>query len=242
MYFLTFLALLIGASVTSYAMDSEYLPEPLVQEQEAEELLTMCMRSVTLPEPECGYVSPSEFLEQIEQWREENLLKWGIDTYGKERNFQGPEIVELPYQHLVEAGGIAIPCDDICEQEKLKSEMDATILVSDTVTSDRVLEEIDRSDIRGHFFTPIDFDHIKTFEGCLLIEFYQGAYVAICGEEDLYRLEQRIGYLRFLLKQRDLGDGAGGPTIREFYRISMRGAGHRGQLSEAHYQLGGLFD
>lgn len=233
MYFLTFLALLIGTSVTSYALDSEYLPDPPLVQEVDETQIVMCMKDVQLPLPQCTFVSPDQFLDQIEKWRQENLIKYGIDEYGKERNFQGPEIV---------MGGLELPCDDACEQEKLENKSEVFIIASETVTSDRTLEELDRSEIRGHFFTPISFEHMKTFEGCLLIEFQEGAYLAICGDDDLERLENRIGYLRFLLKQRDLGGSSGGPTTREFYRISMRGTGHRGQLSEAHYQLGSLWD
>ena len=92
-----------------------------------------------------------------------------------------------------------LPCDEACEIEELKNEGSIIIV------SDRILEELDRSKVRGHFFTPIEFSKMKSFESCLLIEIYRGSYLAVCGEDDLQRLEQRIGYFRYLLQQRDLG-------------------------------------
>ena len=92
-----------------------------------------------------------------------------------------------------------IPCDEPCELEELKNEGRIVIV------NDRLLEELDRDEVRGHFFTVLDFSRMKSFESCLLIEIYRGSYLAVCGEDDLQQLEQRIGYFRYLLQQRDLG-------------------------------------
>lgn len=166
MYFLAFLAILIGSSVTSYALDSEYLPDPLIK------------------------------MDQNE-----------------------------------------LPCDDACEGDQLENEELEVFILSDSVSPDRVLKELDLDEIRGHFFTPIEFENMRTFKGCLLIEHYKGAYLAICGDHDLERLEQRIGYLRFLLKQRDLGDGAQLKT-GEYYRVSI---GKYGGNQGSHSHLRGPY-
>ena len=98
-----------------------------------------------------------------------------------------------------------LPCDDVCEEQLLDYE---EVLITEEgvlVTPDRFIEEIEHGEVRGHFFTPLNLSAMKTFGHCLLIEFYRGSYLALCGEESLKRLEQKVGYFRYLLQQRDLG-------------------------------------
>ena len=112
-----------------------------------------------------------------------------------------------------------LPCDEVCEEQLLDYE---EILITDeegmTVTPDRFLEEIEEGEVRGHFFSPLNLSGIRTFGHCLLIEFYRGSYLALCGDADLQRLEQKIGYFRYLLKQKDLGSFI--PHDDEDYDIS----------------------
>ena len=95
-----------------------------------------------------------------------------------------------------------LPCDDACEEQL--TEYEEVLITEDGVliTPDRFLEEIEHGEIRGQFFTPLNLSAIKTFGHCLLIEFYRGSYLVVCGEEDLKRLEQKIGYFRYLLRQK----------------------------------------
>ena len=98
-----------------------------------------------------------------------------------------------------------LPCDEACEEQLLDYQ---EIMITEEglmVTPDRFLEEIEHGEIRGHFFSPLNLSAIKTYGHCLLIEFYRGSYLALCGEEDLKRLEQKVGYFRYLLRQKDLG-------------------------------------
>ena len=121
------------------------------------------------------------------------LVSASVTAYSLDNEYLPPP-VEMALSTMED-----LPCDEACEIEELKNEGGIVIV------EDRTLEELDRSKVRGHFFTILEFSKMKTFESCLLIEIYRGSYLTVCGEDDLQRLEQRIGYFRYLLQQRDLG-------------------------------------